>query len=112
MADYNFGLTPLKQALNKMQKITIIGLCMMLVLILVNGGNKQEQSHCINENCFNLGVNSSMAFKNITATFVIDCSLPKYYGDRTVEIVYGEAIYDNTNTIEISFIEFCKRLEK
>ncbi len=90
----------------------IILLIGIVTLLLISGCDKQEQSICVDKNCSNLVINnSSTIFKNITAMFVIDCSLPEYYGNGTVEIVYGEAIYNNTNVIEIPFIEFCKRLE-
>lgn len=105
------NLKPKKSETLKMEmnKIIIFGLCM---LILINGcnGNK-EQSLCIDEECLNLVGNVSFMSRNITAMFIIDCSLPEVYGNGTVEIVYGEAIYNNTNTIEIPFTEFCKRLE-
>ncbi len=56
--------------------------------------------------------NSSLfSFTKITSDFVIDCSLPEV-NNHTMDIVFGEAIYNNTNTIEIPFTEFCRRLKE
>lgn len=89
-------------------KITIL---LILVIVLLSGCNKNQESLCIDEECSNLVMANITSVRNITAMFVIDCSLPEVYGNETVEIVYGEAIYNNTNVIEIPFTEFCKRLK-
>jgi len=71
--------------------------------------NYSSQFTLTNSSKFSIGNLSSLGIA--ASRFVFDCSLPEA-NNYTVEIVFGEAIYNNTNSIEIPFTEFCKKLEK
>jgi len=100
-----------------MKKIIIL----MLLMILVFVSSCQKKIDCTaipldadNEwldKCTGsiISNTTSITVKNVTALFVIDCSLPEIFENDTVEIVYGEVIKDS-NVIEISFTEFCRKL--
>ena len=107
-----------------MGKKIIFGIC--ILLLLINGCNEEPNIAYNNESNVFCGNNElllsdgicmgdteyftgSTNLRNVTASITVDCSLPEVTNE-TVEIVYGEAIYDNTNYIEITFVEFCKRL--
>ena len=95
-------------------KILILIIIFSLIL-LVGCKNKinQEQNYLNNLSYFDqeLNITENVTFlQDITSFFLIDCSLPEFYENETVRIVYGNTIYNNSNAIKISFIEFCKRL--
>jgi hypothetical protein len=55
--------------------------------------------------------NMTYGFRNITAIAVIDCSLPEAFENETIEIVFGDIVYNHTNFIEMPFVNFCSLIK-
>ena len=101
------GISPL------IATILIIGFTIALAAVIISWEQtftRQIQQETINQFALNYNNTYLVIAKNITSAYTIDCSLPRI-ADGNISIIY-EHVVEDSNMIELSFIDFCERLRK
>ncbi len=78
---------------------------------LILACQEEQDNLTINGSLF-LMIGNISFLTNITSMFTIDCSAPSLNENESVDIIYNESAYNNSNRLTISFQELCARLNK